>query len=456
MSSEKLKIEYIPISEIVPYSKNPRKNEKAVEIVSKSISTYGFKVPIILDKDNIIIAGHTRLQAAKKLGLQEVPIIRADELSEKQIKAFRIMENKSQEYSDWDEDKLIEELTDLEKMDEDILDLTGFNFDELNYLLDIKNLQTETIFAEGAEDKIELENKHNIKEGDIVVIDEKHKIICGDSSDPEVIHKLCGDNKIDLIITSPPYNLNISYGKYSDNKELKDYLRMIEQVFLNLKDFMNKGRFACINIGREWGPINLPAEYDQLMKANDYVFFRNIYWSKPTGSARATITNRNPFPRYYIPKVSTELIQIYSNEEEPKVFDSMITYKFGEELSDKKRREEKIPKILLSKYSGNVWEMHTETQLSGKHPAPFPTQLPFNCIRFFSFQDEKVIDPFLGSGTSLIAADQLNRIGLGIDIDPAYVSIAIERYKLYKPGAKIRIEKNNAPEGPKTSQNEDK
>jgi site-specific DNA-methyltransferase (adenine-specific) len=180
----------------------------------------------------------------------------------------------------------------------------------------------------------------------------------------------------------------------------------------------------------------MPARYDQIMEEVGYVFFRNIYWKKPAGSARGTITIRNPFPRYYVPKVQTEIIQLYATDEEPITANQMITYKFSE---GEKRREEQIPKILLSKYSGNVWDMMAETQVSEDHRAPFPTQLPFNCIRFFTFEKEKVIDPFLGSGSTLIAADQLNRVGYGIEIDPSYVSVCIERFLMYKPNAKLEI-----------------
>jgi hypothetical protein len=126
---EKLQIEYIPISEIKPYPNNPRKNDKAVEVVKKSISEFGFKNPIILDKNNEIIAGHTRLSASKELGFNEVPVIWADGLTEEQVKAFRIMDNKSQEYASWDFDKLQEEFNTLQDLGVD-LELTGLNAKE--------------------------------------------------------------------------------------------------------------------------------------------------------------------------------------------------------------------------------------------------------------------------------------------------------------------------------------
>lgn len=130
--STKLSIEYFGIEKIKPYENNPRKNDQAVEIVMKSIQEFGFKNPIILDKNNVIVAGHTRLEAAKRLGIKEVPTIKAEELTDNQIKAFRIMDNKSSEYADWDYDLLMEEIEDL-KEDEDFdLDATGFSKADLD------------------------------------------------------------------------------------------------------------------------------------------------------------------------------------------------------------------------------------------------------------------------------------------------------------------------------------
>jgi len=131
----KLSISYIPISEIKPYENNPRKNDKAVEIVKNSIKQFGFKNPIILDKNNEIIAGHTRLEASKQLDYKEIPVIWADDLTPEQVKAFRIMDNKSQEFSDWDIEKLQIEFKDLEEYEFDT-DLTGFNTKEINEILD--------------------------------------------------------------------------------------------------------------------------------------------------------------------------------------------------------------------------------------------------------------------------------------------------------------------------------
>ena len=118
-----MEIVYKKIGEVIPYENNPRKNDDAVDYVAKSIKEFGFKVPIIIDKDNVIVTGHTRLKAAKKLGLDEVPTIKADDLSEEQIKAFRLADNKVSEFATWDDDLLNIELQDLD------IDMSDFGFD---------------------------------------------------------------------------------------------------------------------------------------------------------------------------------------------------------------------------------------------------------------------------------------------------------------------------------------
>lgn len=114
------------VDALIPYENNPRRNDKAVDKVALSISAFGFKVPIIIDADDVIVAGHTRLKAAKKLGLKTVPCIRADDLTDEQIKAFRLADNKVSEFAEWDEEKLLAELEELEN-----IDMSLYGFDEL-------------------------------------------------------------------------------------------------------------------------------------------------------------------------------------------------------------------------------------------------------------------------------------------------------------------------------------
>lgn len=142
---EKLKVEYKNIDVLIPYENNPRINDEAVEYVAKSIKEYGFKVPIIVDKNNIIVAGHTRYKASKELGLKEVPCIVANDLTDEQIKAFRLADNKVSDYSIWDNTALLEELQDLEGTDL----FTGFDFSET--FEDILDESDTSILGDGGE-----------------------------------------------------------------------------------------------------------------------------------------------------------------------------------------------------------------------------------------------------------------------------------------------------------------
>jgi hypothetical protein len=325
-------IKQIKIDELKDSEYNPRQITKdELKKLKTSIEKFGLVQPIVVninpERENVVISGHQRLKAAKSLGLKEVPCMLVD-LSLTKEKALNLAMNRIG--GRFEEEKLIDLLSAIEQENEDILNITGFDNAEINYLLGLREKEKEQIYADTAEDDFDLTNKYEIKEGDLVILDGKHKIICGDSTNPNILRRLLRENKIDLVVTSPPYNLDIKYGKYRDNKNYKEYIDMLSKVFDNIKTFLNKGRFLCVNIGREWGPINMPAKYDELLENLGYVFFRNIYWSKPLGSARGTITSRNPFPRYYIPKVQTEIIQLYSNEGKPSVYNPLIVYKFRE------------------------------------------------------------------------------------------------------------------------------
>jgi len=415
---------------------NPRSiSENELKKLKNSIKKFGYVEPIIINEiTGNIIGGHQRFKALKELGYKEVDCI-SIKVNEAEERALNLALNKIQ--GEWDNQKLISVLKEIQELEEEQLINTGFSDEEIMYLLELERREKERIQAVEDEYAISNEVKTNLRIGDVIQLGENHKLIIGDSTDPDVWRELLGEERIDLVMTSPPYNLNINYGKYSDNKELKEYLEMIKKVFQNAINYMNKGRYACINIGREWGPINMPAKYDLILEEIGYVFFRNIYWSKPLGSARVG-SIKNPFPRHYKPKVQTEIIQVYAKEPINDA-DVMIQYVYGvENKKNKKPKKEIIPQILLSKYAGNVWNIHTETTLSKHHPAPYPLQLPFNCIRFYTFKDEIVVDPFVGSGTTILAAEQLGRKTRCIELDPEYAQVIINRYKNMFPNQKIK------------------
>ena len=178
--AEKMNIEELRVDDLIPYENNPRNNEEAVDKVALSISSFGFKVPIIVDRNNVIVAGHTRLSAAKKLGLTTVPTIRADDLTDDQIRAFRLADNKVSEFATWDMDKLEEELHNLD------IDMSMFGFDALEKELKDLNIQEDDF--EPDEDEKE---PPRAKVGDVYQLGD-HRLMCGDSSDPEAVRTLMG------------------------------------------------------------------------------------------------------------------------------------------------------------------------------------------------------------------------------------------------------------------------
>ena len=192
----KLNVEYMGIETLIPYINNPRKNEKAIDIVVGSIKEFGFKNPIIVDKDNIIVAGHTRYEASKKLDLKEVPVIKADDLSERQIKAFRIADNKTAEYAEWDMDLLAIEL-------EDIGDIfTGFDAVELEDIMGTNEVEDDFDEEEALEEvKVSISQR-----GDVWLLGNK-RLMCGDSTCEETVAILMDGQSAKMVFTESPYNV---------------------------------------------------------------------------------------------------------------------------------------------------------------------------------------------------------------------------------------------------------
>ena len=262
-----MKIKEININELIEYDNNPRNNDESVELVANSIKEFGFKVPLVIDKNNVIIAGHTRLKASKYLGLKKVPCIIADDLTPEQIKAFRLADNKVSEKSTWNMEKLQNELLELKVID---FNIENFGFETSD--IDISNVNTDEILDkfknnittdEIVEDEIpEVAEDPICKLGDIWLLG-NHKLMCGDSTNQESVNKLFGDEISDLLITSPPYNigdgatlrqhlekgqknerLNTLYNSYNDDV---DYIDFIQQMY-NVSKTKTKSQFINIQM----------------------------------------------------------------------------------------------------------------------------------------------------------------------------------------------------------------
>jgi hypothetical protein len=192
-------------SEIVPYARNPRKNQAAIANVAASIREFGFRQPIVVDSDMVIVVGHTRYLAALQLGLEKVPIHVAEGLSPEQVKAYRIMDNRSHEASEWDDSLLAIELTELQDADFD-MDLTGFDEDEL-----AEKLAAGIVGTAGLTDPDEVPEPPDdaiTQPGDLWVLGD-HRLLCGDSGSVEDVDYLMGGATIHLVNTDPPYNVKV-------------------------------------------------------------------------------------------------------------------------------------------------------------------------------------------------------------------------------------------------------
>ena len=199
-----MKVELAPIDTIKPYPNNPRKlSETAIEKVAQSIQEFGFRQPIVIDKDRIIVVGHTRYRASKKLGYKQVPITIAENLTKEQINAYRIADNRTNEEAKWDEELLKMELKELDYKDFD-LKMTGFDDKQINDLLfeEKQGLTDDDDVPDTPEEPI-------TKLGDIWQLG-KHRLLCGDATKEEDVNKLMDGAKADMVFTDPPYNVSFN------------------------------------------------------------------------------------------------------------------------------------------------------------------------------------------------------------------------------------------------------
>lgn len=220
----------IPIKEAHPYPNNPRVNKDAVDKVAASLRAFGFRQPIVVDKDYVIICGHTRLEAAKRLRMKEVPVLVADDLSEEQVRAYRLADNKTAEFSEWDIDKLVDEIAEI--MD---IDMEEFGFDMSEFV------ETPQVVEDDFEPEIPEEPK--AKRGDVYQLG-RHRLMCGDSTSVDDVEKLVNGTQIDMLLTDPPYNVNVeeSAGKImNDNMDSDSFREFLYGAFATARTVMKRG-----------------------------------------------------------------------------------------------------------------------------------------------------------------------------------------------------------------------
>lgn len=379
----KLKIEYIGTERLIPYINNPRINDNAVDVVAASIKEFGFKNPIIIDKENVIIAGHTRLKAAKKLGLKEVPVIRVEDLTENQIKAFRIADNKTAEFAEWDMELLEIELEGLDDL------FTGFDAVEPDDIMRIdKEAEEDDFDEEPPEEPIS-------KRGDIWLLG-RHRLMCGDATKKEDVERLMDGKKADSLITDPPYGVDYSgkneylnkfdegnrIEKPIDNDAITDYRKFFSD-FMDLAPLAEYNTVYIFMSGKELHSLRLALD-DCGYSWGDY-----LVWVK----------NNHVLGR-----------KDYNAKHEFIVYGWKGKHKF------------------YGGFSTTVLEFDRPLR-NDLHPTMKPIPLLAKLINDGSPAKGKVYDPFGGSGSTLIACEQLNRTCYMMEIDPVYCDVIVKRWE---------------------------
>ena len=383
-----MKIETVSIEKIIPYARNPRNNEHAVAKVAGSIKEFGWQQPIVVDKDYVIVAGHTRLLAAQQLGMKEIPVKIADDLTPAQIKAFRIADNRTHEESEWIDDLLALELIEIRDMGYD-LEITGFDPDELDKLLagDSDGLTDEDAVPE-------VDEKVITQPGDIWVCG-NHRLLCGDSNDMKAVEQLMDGALADMVFTDPPYNVN--YGA-----SMKDKVRGNNRIIKNDNlgaDFYGFLHASCSNLME----ICKGAAYICMSSSELHTLQRAFteaggHWSTFVIWAKNTFTmGRADYQRQYEPI-------LYGWKEGSKHF------------------------WCGARDQGDIWFVDKPT-VNDLHPTMKPVALVERAINNSSKTRDIVFDCFGGSGTTMIACEKTGRSARLIELEPKYCDVIVRRWQ---------------------------
>jgi DNA modification methylase len=417
-----MKIEKVKLSEIKPNPKNPRliKDEKFKKLV-KSIKEFPQMLelrPIVVDENNVILGGNMRFKALKEAGYKEISIVKANDLTEEQKDEFIVKDNVG--FGEWDWDSLANEW-DVEKLEEWGLDLP----------VDL-SVQEE---LEAEEDYYEIPNEitTNIVLGDLFEIGE-HRLLCGDSTDSDAVAKLMNGEKSELLFTSPPYS---DMREYNGNKDLS-----VSNIVEFITSFYQYCEYQVINLGiqRKEGEIfEYWNEYIQKLKDNGYLFLSwNIWNRENAGFSIANITSMFATQHEWIfvfGKKVKKLNLTIENKEAGNTRNEVANRQ-----KDGSIKSKKAPIIRDKRQLGTINTINPQLARNEniKHPAMFPIELPSEYIKAMTNENDIVSEPFLGSGTTMVAAHQLERKCYGMELDPKYCQVIIERMKKLDPSLVIK------------------
>ena len=421
-------VEMRNVADIKLYPHNPRHNEHAVEAVAASIREFGFRQPIVVDDQSVIVVGSTRYKAALKLGMQRVPVHVAAGLTPAQVKAYRIADNRTAELADWDDALLVQELLDLQKMDFN-LDLVGFSADELQELFQAElapGLTDPDAIPEPPDEPI-------TRPGDLWVLGQ-HRLLHGDSGKAEDVDRLLDGAAVHLINSDPPYNVRVeprsnnaiaaglsSFPQYQrldtgrdlcrypkkakpTSKKLRPRDRALANDFVSDEDFKRLlhswfGNMARVLLpGRAfylWGGYSNCANYPPALKACGLYFSQALIWHK-----MHPVLCRKDFMGLH----------------------EWCFYGW---------KEGKAHQFFGPSNAVDVWSVKKVNPQSMVHLTEKPVELAARALQYSSRPGEHVLDLFAGSGSTLIAAEQTGRRAFLMEVDAPYCDVIVERWQRF-------------------------
>lgn len=409
-----MKVENRPIGAIQPYGKNAKKHpDKQVIQVANSIKEFGFNQPIVVDKKGVIIVGHGRFLAAHFLGLKEVPVLTLD-LPEEKAKSYRLADNKLNE-SEWDMQLVVSELKELSM---EMVDLTGFDRKLV--------LQSD----DRDDDTPDLPAKAKSKLGDIYKLG-NHYIICGDATKPEDYISLMKNIKADMVFTDPPYNINYSgSGKNTTNTIMNDNMGSVQFREFLIDTFKNVR--ASIKASAGLYVFHSPTtqkEFEEALNRNEMAVRSQLIWNKPSAGLGMGHYRGKHEPFFYA-QVKDQTPNFYGDHSNASVIDFQKTDEQLLKWAKKQREAEKEGRT-------TIWTMKREPVQDYKHPTQKPIELVMYALHNSSKVDDIVLDPFLGSGSTLIACEKTNRICYGLELDPRYIDVVVQRWCEFTNNKKV-------------------
>lgn len=414
------------IGDLRPYERNPRNNDAAVDAVAESIREFGFKVPIVVDRDGVIVAGHTRFKAAKKLHLETVPVVIADDLTDEQVKAFRLADNKTGELAEWDWNLLDLELSEIQGIDMEL-----FGFEEF----DVETGEPEAE-DDGFEPDPPVEPKSRL--GDVYRLG-GHVLVVGDSTDPDTVSRaldaMSEGAMADMLLTDPPYNIDYT-GKTAEAMKIDNDSWGDDEGFV---EFLTDAYVAALSRVRNGGSFYI---WHASTQARNFL----------EACSRAGMTVRQTI--IWNKSVFTLGRQDYQWKHEPCLYGwkdgaahyftadrTLSTVWSDEEWEPEKAKKAELvefAKRCIAAFETDVWDCE-KPSASRLHPTMKPIPLMARAIVNSTKKGDIVLDTFGGSGSTLMACEQMGRRCATIELDPAFADVIVARWEEYTGKEAVRI-----------------